>query len=420
MIGRTSVMTHRRRAARQAITLGAVVTLAACGSDGLTPLIHRGNAVPVTAGSLTATDVAAAQTGFGVALLHATCAQAPDKNLLLSPTSAAEALSLLYPAATGQTADAFADVLRLPEWSPELVAAFREHTRALDGLRYDGGLEDEEAPDSLQMSNRLWTATGLEPDPRYLDDLATAFDADVQALDFTRDPQGATDRINATVADDTHGIIEKLFDSPLRPGTQAVLTNALHLKAQWADPFTGTDSALFQAPSGELTVDMMSGATGAHRTEDGWQAVELPYRDGTLSAVAVLPPEGTDPCAVDAATLAALEAAEPEKVGVRLPQMEIEQTHDLLGILTTLGLPGSGDFPALGGPLEISRGVQKTFLEVDEAGTEAAAATGVAVAVGAALPKPDVVTFDRPFLFLLTDTQTHSPLFMTVVNDPSA
>jgi serpin B len=395
------------------------VALTACGSAGATPLVHRGHAVPVQTGTLTARDVAEAQTAFGVDLLHAVCGQAAEHNVLLSPTSAAEALSLLYPAGVGQTAQAFRAVLHLPEWSPDLVAALRNHTQALDGLRYDGDLDDDDAPDALQMSNRLWTAVDLEPDPHYLDDIATAFDADVRALDFAGDPGGATDRINTTVDEDTHGIIEELFDQPLDPGTVAVLTNALHLKARWTVPFTGTRPAPFAARSGEVTVDMMSGASGAGRTADGWQSVELAYRDGTLAAVAVLPPEGTDPCAVDAATLAALDAAAPDQVDVRLPRMTIEQTHQLLEPLTTLGLPVEGDYPALGGDgLLISQVVQKTFLEVDEEGTEAAAATGVGVGVSGREPQ-QVVSFDRPFLFVLTDTGTRSPVFIAAVHDPS-
>ena len=153
---------------------------------------------------------------------------------------------------------------------------------------------------------------------------------------------------------------------------------------------------------------------------DDWQSVDLPYRDGTLTAVAILPPEDTAPCAVDATTLAALAAAPPSSVDVRLPRMRIEQTHQLLDVLDTMGLPVEGDFSGLGANgLQISQVVQKTFLEVDEQGTEAAAATGVAVAVSGRVPQP-VVSFDRPFLFLLADTETHSPLFVTVVNDPSA
>jgi serpin B len=409
------------RGPRLALAACAAAGLTACGTAGATPFVHRGEVVGVQAGALTAGDVAGMQTAFGVDLLRAVCERAAGENVLLSPTSAAEALSLLFPASGGQTAEAFRAVLHLPQWGPDLVAAMREHTQALDGLRYDGDLDDD-APDSLQMSNHLWTATGLEPDAQYLDDIATAFDADVRALDFAGDPGGATDRINTTVEEDTRGKIEDLFEEPLDSGTVAVLTNALHLKARWADAFTNTRSAPFAAPSGEVDVDMMSGAGGVARTVDGWQSVELPYRDGTLAAVAVLPPEGTAPCTVDAATLADLQDADSKAVGVQLPGMRIEQSHQLLDVLAAMGLPVEGNYSALGRDgLQISQVVQKTFLEVDEDGTEAAAATGVAVGVSAGPPEPrEVVTFDRPFLFLLTDTETRSPLFVTVVNDPSA
>jgi serpin B len=415
------VSTGRRRwhGRRLAAAAGAAVVLAGCGSASTTPMVHRGDALPVQAGTLTARDVADAQTAFGVDLLHAVCAQTEGANTLLSPTSAAEALGLLYPASGGQTAEDFGKVLHLPAWSADLVPALRDHTHALADLAYDGDLDDEDAPDSLRMSNRLWTATGLEPEPRYLDDVATAFDAGVQSLDFARDSPGATDRINESVDEDTEGIIEKLFDEPLPSSTAVVLTNALHLKARWAVPFTSTGRAPFAAPSGDLTVEMMRGAWGAGRTADGWRSVELPYRDGTMTAVAVLPPEDTAPCAVSPATLSALHASEPEEIGLVLPRLRMEQKHDLLGLLTTLGLPAQGDYAALGRDgLEISQVVQKTYLDVDEEGSEAAAATGVAMAVSAPAPR-EVLTFDRPFLFLLTDRETRSPLFITVVNDPS-
>jgi serpin B len=413
-------MTGHPRGARSTAAACAAAALAACGTAGAISDIHRGTVVAVQSGVLGADDVAESQTAFGLDLLHAVCGRIPEQNVLLSPTSAAEALTLLLPAAGGETAEAFRAVLQLPPWSPELVAALRAHTRALDGLRYDGDL-DEDAPDALQMSNRLWTAADLQPDRRYLDDIATAFDADVRALDFAGDPGGATNRINATIEEDTRGIIDSLFDEPLDRATRAVLTNALHLKARWTVPFTGTAPAPFDAPAGEVTVDMMGGSTGTARSVDGWEAVELPYRDGTLAAVAVLPPEDTAPCTVDAATLGALAQADPNDVGVRLPRMRIEQSHQLLDVLTALGLPAEGDYSGLGdNGLEISQVVQKTFLEVDEDGTEAAAATGVAMAVSAVVEPPRVVTFDRPFLFLLVDTETRSPLFVTVVTDPSA
>ncbi|WP_166533716.1 serpin family protein [Blastococcus xanthinilyticus] len=414
-------MTVRAAGRRGALAAAAMALLVGCGTASAGPVVHRGEVVPVELGALTADDVADAQTAFGIDLLHAVCAQAAGEDVLLSPTSAASALGLLHPAAGGRTAAEFGQVLHLPEWSPDLVAAIRAHTSALDALRYDGDLDDEDAPDALQVSNRLWTVTGLEPEPRYLDDLATAYDAEVRSLDFAEEPEAATDRINSTIAEDTRGIIEELFDQPLRPTTVAVLTNAVHLRARWAVPFTGTQPADFAAPGGEVSVDMMGGATGAGRDAAGWRSVELPYRDGTLAAVAVLPPEGTDPCAVDTATLDALRSAGPREVGVELPRISLEQSHQLLDVLTAMGLPASGDFSALGrDDLVISQVVQKTFLEVDEEGTEAAAASGVVVEESAGAIPQAVVTFDRPFLLLLTDTATRSPLFAAVVRNPSA
>ncbi len=407
-----------RRRIGAALVATAVAGVSACSSAGAAPLVHSGEARTVSLGGLTAQDVAAAQTAFGVDLLHALCGSPADGNVLVSATSAAEALGMLYPAAGGGTAEAIGRMLHLPEWSPDLVAAAQEHTWALAGLAHDGDLDDEDAPDSLRMTNRLWTRTGLEPDPAYLDDLATAFGGDVRSLDFAGDAEGATDRINTAVEEDTAGIIEDLFAEPLRPDTVAVLTNALHLKARWANPFTDTRSAPFAAPAGQSTVDLMSGATGSSRSWEGWRSVELPYRDGTLAAVAVLPPEGTDPCAVEADVLAGVQDGRPTPVGVELPRISIEQTHELVDPLLSLGMPESGDYPGLGGQLLLSEAVQKAWIEVDEQGTEAAAATGIGMAESAG--PSDVVVFDRPFLFVVTDTATRSPLFTAVVRDPSA
>ncbi len=391
------------------------------GCAGGEPAVeYRGEVTAVVPGALTGADVGAAQTAFGLDLLHAVCGQRPGENLLLSPTSAAEALDLLYPAAGGPTADDLGALLHLPAWSPELVAATAEHTAALAALALDGPSEGPDAPDSLRMSNRVWAALGVQPEQSYLDDVATALDAALYTVDFAGDPGGATDSINDAVRQDTGGLIDGLFDGPLSASTVVVLTNALHLQAFWTEPFTDTIDTPFAAPTGPTTVEMMTGSSGTGRTSDGWRSVDLPYRAGTLSAVAVLPPVGTDPCAVDAEVLTALTTAAPAEVAVALPRVRIEQTHDLLDTLSGLGLPVDGDYSGLGqAGLAISGVVQKTFLELDEAGTVAAAATGVGLA-GAAPVERELVLFDRPFLLLLTDTATRSPLFVAVVADPSA
>jgi len=411
-------MSRRGRAAPAAVGL-AVLALAACGADTAAPVEHRGEVREVSLGALDATDVAAAETAFGLDLLHAVCAGRPGENLLVSPTSVAQALGLLYPAAGGETGTALGALLHLPAWSPDVVAAVQRRTAALAGLAYDGDLDDEDAPDSLRLSNRVWTDLDIEPDPAYLDDVATAFDAGVQSVDFAGDPAGATDRVNEAVARDTAGLIDPLLDAPVAPSTVVVLTNALHLQARWAVPFTDTADGRFAAPGGDVTVDMMTGSRGRARSADGWQQVELGYRDGTLTALAVLPPPGTDPCAVDGAVVEALAGAGSEEVEVALPRLDLEQTHQLLDVLAGMGLPVEGDYAGLGREgLAVSAVVHKTLLRVDEAGTVAAAATGVVIEESAAEPL-ERVSFDRPFLLLLTDTATGSPLFVTVVTDPT-
>lgn len=416
----------QRRPATVVLT-AALLALTGCASvpsgPAAPPEMHRGEVRAVELGSLTAQDVAAAQRAFGIDLLHAVCAEKPEENLVLSPTSAAEALGLLYPAAGGETAARIAELLHLPVWSPDLVAAVRQHTQALAGLGAPAGtdLKAEDAPDSLRISNRLWTDTHADPTAEYLNDVATAYDAGVESLDFRNDPEGSTDRINAQISEDTAGLIEKLLVPPLAPETYAVLTNALHLDASWLSPFEDTYLLPFATPSGGRDVDMMYGAVGTARAADGWVAVELPYRDGTLAALAVLPPDGTDPCGVTGGTLDALAAADGEHAAVVLPPLHVEQSHELLDTLEALGLPLAGDFRGLGSAdLEITRVVQNTYLEVDEKGTEAAAATAVVIEeLSESIGPSQEVVFDRPFLLLLSDTATGSPLFTAVIQDPS-
>lgn len=418
---RPSARPHgRRRLVTPAATaaVAALSLLAACGGAPPQAVVHRGEVRAVAASTLTATDVAAAQRAFGTELVAAVCAGRPGENILVSAASAADALGLLYPA-TGDAAAALGDLLHLPAWSDDVLAAMQERTTALAALRTQER-PDDDGPDSLRSSNHLWTSPAVAPTTAYLDDIATAFDAQVEALDFAADAEGATERINASVREDTAGLVEELYGSPLPPTTVAVLTNALHLRARWAMPFAETADAPFATPDGTTTVEMMHGSAGIGRTAAGWTSVELPYVDGTLMAHVVLPPEGTDPCAATAADLDAVATAVPAEVDLSMPRVHLEQEHRLLPVLEGMGLPPTLDVPGLGvGQLAISDVIQKTYLDVDEQGTEAAAATGVALAGSAPAARGHVVV-DRPYLLLLSDTATGSPLFTAVVQDPSA
>jgi serpin B len=171
-----------------------------------------------------------------------------------------------------------------------------------------------------------------------------------------------------------------------------------------------------------VRVPMMSahrgvfGWTGA----GGWQAATLPYQGGNLSAVAILPPEGTTTCAAPpAGTLTTLLGHEQGNATVQLPKLHLEQTHQLLSTLKALGLPADGPFPAFGDNVVVTDVVQKVVMDVDEQGTKAAAATGVVAGVVSAIAGGHDLDFNRPFLFLIRDTATGSPLFLTWVGDPT-
>jgi serpin B len=368
--------------------------------------------VRLTAGVTTARDVAAAQTAFGLALLRRLAATHPDEDLLLSPTSAAQALGMLQPALTGERAAALEGLLRLPPWSPELAAAVAGHTRLLDALR-----ADDDGADALQTSNRVWTDLRYRLGAGHVAAVRDAFAASIDQADFRHDPAGATDRVNAAVAEDTRGLVPVLFDRPLDPDTVLVLTNAVHLRARWASPFTWTGPEPFATAGGPVDVPMMAGASGRGRTAAGWESVELPYRDGTLTAVAVLPPEGTDPATVDETVLGALDRAAPYPVDVRLPRLRMTVRTDLRDPLVDLGLPVR--LPELGEDARVDRVVQEAVLDVDQDGTVAAAATGASVVAASFRMPQRMVSFDRPFLLLLTDAATRSPLVLAVVRDPS-
>jgi serpin B len=408
----------------------SLALVAACGSADV--IINSGSRQPVVPGAptagaprtgaavsgaratdtLTAADVGAAQRAFGLDLLHATCATGPGRNVGLSATSAAEALGLLYAAAAGDTASKLGAVLHQPAWDRGVIAAVASHTTALSDIR---GPKEKEG---LFLSNHVWSAKGSHPTQRYLDDIATGYHSDARSVDFAGDSAGATHAINESVNKDTNGLIKKLFDQPLGRDTTTVLTNALYLKARWVEPFELTSPAHFQAPTGVVHVPMMTGASGQARAAAGWRSVQLPYVGDKLTALVILPPAGIDPCILATMELDALTSGPTTAVDVQLPKLHFEQSHDLLGTLTMMGVPTAGDYSGLGGG-GVSAIVQKTYLDVDEHGTTAAAATGIAIAAAGRVSTAAPLVFDRPFLFLLTDNATQSPLFTAVVTDPS-
>jgi serpin B len=390
--------------------LATIVGLAGCGGPTDAGVRLAGHQEPIHAGSVTARQVAAANQALGWAMFRRLCRAAPTRNLTLSPASAAEALGLLDAGASGQTRSAVTRLLHLPAWSPALVAALHDQTAALAQVS------------QVTVTNHVWEQEGLTPTGQTLNDLQTAYAADVRQVDFGVEP-GTTDTINSVISHDTDGLIPTLFGQPLDSSTQTVLADALLLDAKWQQPFPSSAPGSFRTATGSnVTTALMDNSEGDvdAREAAGWQSVVLPYTGHDLQALAVLPPVGSAACATpSAATLSSLTTGTTKDDGVVLPKLDLSQTLDLTELLAKLGLPLSGDYSGLGvGDRQISDVVQKVVMRVDQAGTKAAAATGIAIASSARAGN-DVVTFNRPFLLLLEDTATHTPLFLARVADPS-
>jgi serpin B len=413
-----------RRAGVVGFTLAALAGLVGC-SGGSAAIVgpasppSAGGAVlvgkvePLHAGSVTASQVAADDTGFGFSLFTSLCAAAPTSNLTLSPASAAEALGMLDAGSVGKTRAAVSALLELPGWSSAVVAALNAQSAALAKIS------------QVTVTNHVFEATGLMPTQQSLDDLRTAYGADLRQLDFAHG-SAATDAINAVISHDTDGLIPNLFDQPLDPMTRTVLANAILLNAKWQQPFPMSQPGVFHtAAGGNATTSMMQNADGefASRATGGWQSVVLPYT-GNLQAVALLPPAGATAaaqCATpSAAAMTALTSGPSQAAGVVLPKLNLSQTLPLTQVLAKLGLPLEGDFSGLGkGDDQITEVVQKVVMKVDQQGTKAAAATGIGMTTSAKIGPSKIVTFDRPFLLLVEDTATHTPLFLTRVADPT-
>jgi serpin B len=402
-----------------AVLAGVAVLAAGCGpAPAPTPargplriLVGRVEQVPSAA--VSPAQLTAAEDAFGLALFGRVCSSRPAANVLLSPESAGEALGMLYAGAKGATATALGQLLRLPAWSPGLVAALDRHTATLASLH------------QLTVSNHLFEPSGSRPTQRVLDDLRTAYRASLGLTDFGDEP-AATNQINAVVAADTHGLIPTLFAAPLPTSTRAVLTNSLYLKASWLHPFPAPSLAPFHTPAGRVVrVPLMSSATlaASYRQTDGWQSATLPYAGSRLAAVALLPPAHAAGCAVPTtAQWAALTTAgSASPAVVRLPRLHLQQTWpDLQDPLAAMGLPLSGDYSGLGaGDSQISQVVQDDVMDVTPAGTTAAAATGTAVGTAAPVGHVVTLTFNRPFLLVLEDTATHTPLFLARISNPA-
>lgn len=414
------------RACAVAGSLLGVAVLVGCGTPAPAPATPQ--PLPHVA-TLDAAEVGAAvdaDDALGLDLLGAEAGQ-DQGNLALSPVSVAIALQMVATGADGQTATEMAKVLHLPS-----VAAAGPAGQAATA---DIAAADAPGSVTLHTANTLWTQQGKPLLPAFEKGLADHFGTTGHTADFAGDADGARQAINQLVATQTEGRIPDLFPPGSIDGnTELVLTNALYLAATWEDTFQrdATAPAAFTTATGaKTTVPTMHGVFAArYASGPGYQVVTLPYAGGRLGFSVLLPAPGSNTGAL-LATLhgsglaAALTAAQPAPVTLNLPKFTVKSTMDLSGVLAGLGMPTAftarADFDRIDtGGLSIQDVQHDAYVQVDENGTVAAAATGVAIgtSAGQAVGTPVEVDVNRPFLFAITDLGTGLPLFLGRITQP--
>jgi serpin B len=351
--------------------------------------------------------------------------RASEENLFFSPFSVSLTLAMIYAGARGSTEAQMAQALHLGLSQQDLHPAYnwlestlRRQARDSDGLR-------------LHIVNASFGREGQELLPSYLDVLARSYGAGMALLDFTNRPEDARRAINDWVGKQTEDRIPDLLpQGSISPLTVLVLVNAVYFKAAWHTPFDAarTESGVFHAAGGDVTVPMMTGepARASYVRGDDFQAVSLPYRGETFEMVVVMPDQGhfdEIENRLDAVRLSALLGwLRPARVAVTMPRFEIRTRATMNQILQTLGMrdafTSAADFSGIDGQrdLYLSLVQHEAFVRVDEAGTEAAAATAGGIGL-VSLPQPVII--DKPFLFLIRHVETGSILFLGRVIDPS-
>jgi serpin B len=364
---------------------------------------------------------------FGAALYRLLAAD--GGNLVFSPASIAAALRMALCGARGQTAAEMAAALHAR--GPQAAAnGLRVLSAGLAGLPGDGVI--------FRAPNTMWVQAGLDLLPEFTAVLREAAAVSVRETDFIRAADAARLEINDLIAKQTEGKISDLIPpGALDSLTRLVLVNAIYLNAPWAHPFPerATGDAPFY-PEGPragtpVTARMMrlTQELGYVRG-DRYQAVLLPYRGGRLVMIIVLPdgPLATLPGDFAAGLGALTRRAARRRVSLTLPRFRQESEFQLAPVLAQLGMsraftPGEADFTGIttAEPLHISAVIHKAYIDVDEHGTEAAAATAVVIRAMAAVrpaAPPVTMTVDHPFLFAITDTATGLPLFLGQVSRP--
>ncbi len=380
--------------------------------------------------ALTAQEISLIESDnlFGLNLFRAISAFETDKNVFISPLSVSMALGMTLNGADGDTYDDMKQTLQLAGLTEEEI---NQSYRSLIGL-----LTTLDPRVIFQIANSIWYRDVFPISQSFIDLNREYFDAEVTGLDFN-DPNAAN-VINQWVSTRTNGRIDSIVDSPIDALTVMILINAIYFKGNWTYKFDIAKTAddLFTLPDGSTKqIPMMNQdeATFPYFENNDFQAVDLAYGDSLFSMTIVLPKSGTDLDALieslDKTTWESwINQLHPREFGLlQMPRFELEYEVRLNDILSALGMeiafdPYSADFNRMregtGDNLYISGVKHKTYVKVDEEGTEAAAVTSVTVGATSA-PVLVMMRVNRPFIFMIRERFSGTILFIGKIVDPS-
>lgn len=379
---------------------------------------------------------------FGLDMYQRLARDQAEANLFFSPYSISETLAMAYAGARGATAQQMAQALHFSEAGPDLHARFDGLFLALENQKKQFSAKDH-APFSLNSANAIWGQKGHVFDQDYLDTLARWYGAGLMQLDFS-EPEQARKTINTWVAQSTEQkILDLIPPGIISADMRMVLTNAVYFKARWLNKFyeNGTEPGAFHTPGGAaVTTPMMHQQNEfAYVAGDGYTALSLPYDDSSIQMAVILPDEGRfqeiqdslNPDMLNALLTSLVSRSTSGEVVLTMPKFQLTSEFSLAQVLSDLGMPdafspGAADFSGMDGMsgpdgIFIANVIHKAFIDVNENGTQAAAATAV-TGDGAAAPQapPVTITLDRPFIYCIHDAHTNLILFMGRVMDPSA
>ncbi len=383
-----------------------------------------------TKSNVSATAVADAEQRFTVTLLRQLAPSGTSStNLVISPSSAALVLAMLELGAKGQTEQQIARVLG--------TSSLGSRTQASDWQALDAELTATAAKNGIAVdsANSLWQQKGTQLGQNFMSDLQRFFASGVWQVDFRHNPSTATKDINEWVTQETQGHIPVLFGPTTLDSTTAlVLANAVYFKAHWQQPFPQkATTETFTVPSGATVhVPFMQTASSTPlkvlaSTTPSAATVQLPYQGGQLSALAIMPKSSSLSHFVQQLTPITLadviSGLHMNTVDLAMPTLTLTDGNDLGSALEQLGMSDAfstqADFSAISPQaLKVQSVQQKATLQVTPSGTQASAATGVALEPFSLEVSDLTIRLDHPFLFLVRDDVSGAILFSAEVNKP--